>query len=154
MTPARFGDVSISQTTTKMKSRLLALFAATCLLAACAPSEQQKADYATVQRSGVSPAIYDKMVHGDPLSVNDIIALSQARVSDGVIIRYIRDNGTYYALNGQDFDRLHQAGVSPSVIDFMNRPGYPAYGPGPGPYIYPAPVAIGIGIGGGGGHWH
>jgi hypothetical protein len=139
-----------------MKSRLLLLLAATCLLAGCGLSDQQKADYASVQRTGVSPAIYDKMVHGDPLSVSDIIALSQARVSDGVIVRYIRDQGTVYALNGEDFDRLHRGGVSPSVVDFMARTGYPGpypYGPGPGPYFYPPPIAIGFGFGGGG-RWH
>jgi hypothetical protein len=94
------------------------------------------------------------MVHGDPLSLNDIMTLSRAHVSDSVIVRYIRDQGTVYALNGQDFDALHQAGVSPSVIDYMARTGYPGYGPGPGPYIYPPPIAIGFGFGGGGGHWH
>jgi hypothetical protein len=139
-----------------MKSRILLLIAATCVLAGCGLSDEQKADYASVQRSGVSSAIYDKMVHGDPLSINDIISLSQARVSDGVIVRYIRDQGTVYALNGQDFERLHQAGVSPSVVDYMARTGYPGpypYGPyyGPGPYFYPPPIAVGIGIGG---HWH
>jgi hypothetical protein len=140
-----------------MKSRFLLLAAATCALAGCGLSDQQKADYASVARSGVSPAIYDKMVHDDPLSINDIISLSQAHVSDGVIVRYIRDHGTLYALNGEDFDHLQKAGVSPSVIDYMARAGNPGpypYGPGPGPYFYPPPVAIGIGIGGGGGHWH
>jgi hypothetical protein len=135
-----------------MKSQFLLLFAATCALVGCGLSDQQKADYASVERTGVSPAIYDKMVHGDPLSVGDVIALSQARVSDGVIVRYIRDQGTVYALNGQDFDRLQKGGVSPSVIDFMARTGYPGpYGPGPygpGPYFYGPPVSVGIGIGG------
>jgi hypothetical protein len=136
-----------------MKLRILLALAATCLLAGCGLSDQQKADYASVQRAGVSSAIYDKMVHGDALSVGDIISLSRAGVSDGVITRYIRDNGTIYALSSADFDRMHKAGVSPSVVDFMAStappPGYP-YGPyGPyGPYPYP-PVAIGIGFGGG-----
>ena len=124
------------------------------LLAACAPSEEQQTDYNAVQRSGVSPAIYDKMVHDDPLSINDVISLSRAGVSDGVIVRYIRDHGTIYALNSEDIDHLHQAGVSPSVVDFMVRsgdPGYYPYGPGPGPYFYPPPIAVGIGFGG---HWH
>jgi hypothetical protein len=135
-----------------MKSRFLLLVAAACALAGCGLSDQQKADYASVQRAGVSPAIYDKMVHDDPLSINDIISLSRARVSDGVIVRYIRDHGTVYALNGEDMDHLRQAGVSPSVVDFMARSGYPGgpYGPGPGPYFYPPPVAIGFGFGGGG----
>ncbi len=137
-----------------MKSRIPFLILATCALVGCGLSDQQKADYAAVARSGVSPAIYDKMVHGDPLSLNDIIALSQARVSDAIIIRYIRDQGTVYVLNGQDFDRLHQAGVSPSVIDDMARTGYSGpYPYGPGPYPYP-PVSVGVGFGfGGGGHW-
>ena len=137
-----------------MKSRLLVLLAATCALAGCGLSDQQKADYASVQRAGVSPAIYDKMVHDDPLSINDVISLSRARVSDAVIVRYIRDHGTVYSLSNYDLDNLRNAGVSPSVIDYMAQTGYPGpYGPGPGPYFYPPPVAIGIGIGGGG-HWH
>ena len=136
-----------------MNSRTLILFAATCLLTACGLSDRQKADYSSVQRSGVSSAIYDKMVHDDPLSINDVISLSQAHVSDGIIVRYIRDHGTVYALNGQDFDQLHQAGVSPSVVDYMARSGSPGpYPYGPGPVIYPPPIAIGIGFGGGG-HW-
>ena len=140
-----------------MKSRILLLVAATCALVGCGLSDQQKADYASVQRTGVSSAIYDKMVHGDPLSVNDIISLSQARVSDAVIVRYIRDQGTIYALNGQDIDRLHQAGVSPSVIDFMAQTGYPPgpYPYGPAPYYPYPPISIGVGVyGGGDGHWH
>ena len=137
-----------------MKLHVLLLCVATGLLAGCGLSDQQKADYAAVSGSGVSPAIYDKMVHSDPLSINDIVSLSQARVSDGIIVRYIRDQGTVYALNGQDLDHLRQAGVSPSVIDYMVRTAYGGpypYGPGPGPYFYPPPVAVGIGIGG---HWH
>jgi hypothetical protein len=152
-----------------MKLRLLFLLAATALLSACGLSDQQKADYAAVQRSGVSPAIYDKMVHGDPLSIGDICSLSRAGVSDGVITRYIRDQGTVYALNSSDFDRLKSAGVSHSVIDFMAQTGYPGYPYGPGPYgpygpypygypygpYYGPPIAVGIGFGGGWGHhWH
>jgi hypothetical protein len=146
----------------QMKFRILLLLASTFALSACGLSDQQKADYASVSRSGVSSAIYDKMVHGDPLSVGDVISLSQARVSDGVIVRYIRDHGTIYVLNGNQIDRLHNAGVSPSVIDFMVQSGSPGfygygpygpgpYGPGPGPYFYPPPIAVGVGFGG---HWH
>jgi len=138
-----------------MKLRLLLLLAATALLSACGLSDQQKADYAAVERSGVSPAIYDKMVHGDPLSIGDVCAMSHAGVSDAIIIRYIRDQGTVYMLNSSDFERMHKAGVSPSVVDYMARTGYDGpypYGPYPYyPYPYP-PVAIGLGFGFGG-HW-
>lgn len=152
-----------------MKLRLLFLFAATALLSACGLSDQQKADYAAVQRSGVTPAIYDKMMHGDPLSIGDVCSLSRAGVSDGIITRYIRDQGTIYSLNSSDFDRLKHAGVSSSVIDFMAQTGYPGgypygpygypYGPYGYPYGYPygPPVVVGVGFGFGGGgyhHWH
>ena len=99
--------------------RILCLGTLPFLLAACAPTAQQESDYAVVERSGVSPAIYDKMIHGDALSVSDIVSLSQAHVSDGVITRYIRDNNTIYYLSPQDLDYLRKSGVSQSVIDFM-----------------------------------
>jgi hypothetical protein len=147
-----------------MKLRLLFLVAATALLSACGLTDQQKADYAAVQRSGVSSAIYDKMMHGDPLSIGDICSLARAGVSDGIIIRYIRDQGTFYALNSADFDRLKHAGVSSSVIDYMANTGYQGgypYGPYPygypyGPYpYYPWGPPVGIGFGfGWGHHWH
>jgi len=103
---------------------------------ACGLSPQQKADYAKVQESGVSSAVYDKMMHGDALSLYDIKALARAHVSDGVILRYLRDQGTVYNLNSDDVASLRKAGVSQSVIDYMlHTPGaygpygYPAYGP-------------------------
>ena len=141
-----------------MLKRYWVFLAVPFLLAACA-SDQQRADQAAVESSGVSPAIYDKMVHDDPLSVNDIAALSRARVNDGITIRYIRDHGTRYFLSQGEIQYLQRNGVSPSVIDYMVQTGQGGpYGPGPygpGPYPYGPPISIGIGVGGGyGGHWH
>jgi hypothetical protein len=142
--------------------RALGIAVLPLFLAACGPSQQQLADQGAVERSGVSPAIYDKMVHDDALSLSDIVSLSNARVNDGVIIRYIRDHGTVYYLHPPDFDYLRKNGVSQSVIDFMASTA--PYGPGPygpGPYgpapygpgpFYGPPIGIGFGIGGGG-HW-
>jgi hypothetical protein len=114
-------------------SRLLVLLVP-LLLAACGLSEQQKADYASVGRSGVSSAIYDKMVHGDALSLYDIKALARAHVSDGVILRYLRDQSTVYLLNTADVENLRDAGVSQSIVDYMLATPhiYP-------PNVYPAP---------------
>ncbi len=128
------------------------------VLAACGPDAQQQADYNAVERSGVSPAVYDKMVHGDDLSLSDIVSLSHARVNDGVILRYIRDQGTTYYLHGDDFRYLHDNGVSQSIVDYMASTAPNYWGPGPYPYYGPyggpvIPIGIGIGIGGGGG-WH
>jgi hypothetical protein len=121
--------------------RLLALLLP-LFLTACGLSPQQKADYARVQSSGVSSAVYDKMVHGDDLSLWDIKALAHAGVSDAIVLRYLRDRGTTYYLNTDDVTSLRKAGVSQSVIDYMLRSSsygpeyypYPAYGFGYGPY--------------------
>jgi hypothetical protein len=128
-----------------MKFSRILLLIVPLFLAACGLSDQQKADYASVQRSGVSSAVYDKMVHGDPLSLYDIKSLSRARVSDGVILRYLRDRQTVYSLSTSDVESLRKAGVSQSIIDYMlQTPRF--YGPyfysdpywgGPGPYWGP-----------------
>jgi hypothetical protein len=135
------------------------------LLAACGLTPQEKADYAAVERSGVSPAIYDKMVHDDALSISDIESLSRAGVNSGVILRYIRDHGTVYFLNSNDVTGLHKAGVDSSIIDYMlqtARGGYWGAGPyaypyGPywdDPFFYGPGFYPGIFIYRGGGHYH
>jgi hypothetical protein len=136
------------------------------LFTACGLSPQQKADYASVQASGVSSAVYDKMMHGDPLSLYDIKALARAHVSDGVVLRYLRDQGTVYYLNSDDVASLRKAGVSQSIVDYMLQTpggygpyGYPGYGPywgDPywGPYWGGPYWGGGFGYGGGGYHGH
>lgn len=126
----------------KILRRSLCITTLPLLLAACAPTAQQQSDYNAVQRSGVSPAIYDKMVHGDPLSVSDIASLGHAHVNDGVIIRYIRDHGTVYYLSPPDIDYLQKAGVSQSVIDYMVQTAPPVPPGGP----YPAAPVVGVGV--------
>jgi hypothetical protein len=118
-------------------SRLLVLLVP-LFLAACGLSDQQKADYARVQQSGVSSAVYDKMMHGDDLSLYDIKALSRAHVSDGIILRYLRDQNTVYYLSSGDVSSLRNAGVSQSIVDYMLRS--PQYNAGP-------PVVVGVGYG-------
>ncbi|HUB68457.1 MAG TPA: hypothetical protein VL981_13310 [Candidatus Methylacidiphilales bacterium] len=126
-----------------MKRFRLLVLAVPLFLAACGLSDQQKADYQIVHSKGVNPAIYDKMVHGDSLSLYDIKALSRAHVSDAIILRYLRDQGTVYSLSSQDVIDLQKAGVSQSVIDYMLQTPR-NYGPYPPPYYgypygYPGP---------------
>ena len=111
------------------------------LFTACGLSDQQKADYARVQASGVSSAVYDKMVHGDDLSLYDIKALTRAHVSDGIILRYLRDQETVYYLNSDDVANLRKAGVSQSIVDYMLQTPR-MYGPD----FYPA-IGVGVGYG-------
>jgi hypothetical protein len=124
-----------------MKLSHLLILIVPFFLAACELSPQQKSDYARVQSSGVSSAVYDKMVHGDDLSLYDIKALSRAGVSDGIILRYLRDQGTTYYLNSEDVSGLRKAGVSQSIVDYMLQTPQSN-----GPYVYPA-IGIGVGYG-------
>ena len=123
-----------------MRKRYLLFLLAPLLLGACA-SDQDLADQAAVERSGVSPAIYDKMVNDDDLGISDIAALSRARVNDGIVLRYIRDHDTVYILSSQDISYLEKSGVSPSIIDYMVQTGHNGGGG--------IPISIGIGVGGG-----
>jgi hypothetical protein len=133
------------------------------LLAACGLSPQQKADYAAVENRGISPAIYDKMVHGDDLSVSDIMILSRAGVNSGIILRYIRDHGTVYYLTAADVKNMQKAGVDSSVIDYMLQTArggwwgagpYPYFYGGYDPYFYGDPYFFGPGFYGGYIHFH
>ena len=99
----------------------LALLAGSLLLAGCGLSQQEKADLATVQSSGVNPVTYDKMLHNEGLGIGDICALERAGVHEDVILRYIRERGTAYVLSKHDISRLRIAGVSESLIDYMNH---------------------------------
>lgn len=71
-----------------------------------------------------APATYQRVVQGQPLSISDIEAMSQANVSDDVIISQIRNTHTVFHLSASDIIALHNAGVSENVINFMiNTPG-------------------------------
>lgn len=70
-----------------------------------------------------SPRTVDRMDRGDPLTVNDIIKLSQSGISDEVIIAYIRENAISYHLREGQVRRLREAGVSRRVIYYMKESG-------------------------------
>jgi hypothetical protein len=155
-----------------MKPRHFLFLLLPLFLTACGLSPQQKSDYARVESSGVSPAIYDKMLHGDDLSISDIESLSRNHVGSGVILRYIRDQDTVYYLSSSDVRNLEKAGVDSSVVDYMLQTGrrgyggYGGYGYPYGPYgcgydypygLYGDPFYFGPGFYGGvyfGGHYH
>jgi len=66
-----------------------------------------------------SPRTIDRMDRGEPLTISDVIKLSQGGVSDDTIIRYIRESGTTYNLSQSQIDRMREAGVSQRVINYM-----------------------------------
>lgn len=74
-------------------------------------------DRKTVERS--SPRTVERMDRAEPLTINDVIKLSQAGVSDNTIIQYIRDTGSSYNLSQSQVRRLQDADVSQKVISYM-----------------------------------
>jgi hypothetical protein len=104
--------------------KLISIAIMALLVVSCGLSDQERNDYASVRRANVPAPLYEKMTRGEDLSVGDVITLSRARVGDDVIVRYIRDQHTVYRLTPRDFARLHEGGVSPSVIDFMGHTDY------------------------------
>lgn len=74
-------------------------------------------DRKVVERT--SPRTVDRMDRGDPLTLNDVIKLSQNGVNDSTIMGYIRDSGSQYNLSQAQIRRLQDAGVNPGVVQYM-----------------------------------
>ena len=66
-----------------------------------------------------APQTLQRLEQSQPLTVADVKALAQARVSDDLIISQIRNSRTVYQLRTVDIIELKNAGVSEKVIDFM-----------------------------------
>ena len=66
-----------------------------------------------------SPRTVERMDRGEPLTINDIIKLSQSGISDETIIRYIQETKTIYNLSQSQINRLQEAGTSQRVINYM-----------------------------------
>lgn len=120
------------------------LIAAVCALAlgACSVLDHRERDF--LQQHGVAGPLYEKMRHGEPLEIPEIIELSQKGLPSQFIIHYLRDTYFVYHLKPEDVQELRRAGVAREVIDYLlATPGLyaprlgPPYPYGPyGPYGY------------------
>lgn len=66
-----------------------------------------------------APQTYTRVEQNQPLAIADVKALAKAAVSDDVIITQIELSHTIYHLSASDIIDLHNAGVSPRVINYM-----------------------------------
>ena len=69
-----------------------------------------------------SPRTLDRMDRGDPLTLNDVIRLSQGGICDETIIEFLKETKSVYSLSQTQIRRLRDAGVSQRVIYFMSEP--------------------------------
>lgn len=70
-----------------------------------------------------SPRTVDRMDRREPLTINDVIKLSQSGVSDSTIIGYIIETASCYQLSEPQVRRLRESGVSQRVIQEMIASG-------------------------------
>ena len=66
-----------------------------------------------------NPKTLNRVDKGDQLSVNDIVSLHKADISDNKIMDLIDNTNSYYRLNTYEINRLENAGVSQRVINHM-----------------------------------
>lgn len=76
-------------------------------------------DRKVMERS--SPRTVDRMDREEPLTINDVIKLSQGGVSDDIIIKYMGDTKSAYHLSQAQIRRLNDAGVGQRVIEYMSH---------------------------------
>lgn len=74
-------------------------------------------DRRVMERS--SPRTVDRMDRGEPLTINDVIKLSQGGVSDDSILTYMRTSASFYNLSQAQIRRLQESGTSQRVINYM-----------------------------------
>lgn len=74
-------------------------------------------DRRVMERS--SPLTVDRMDRSEPLTISDVIKLSQSGVTDDTIIRYLGETKSQYNLTQAQIRRLKDGGVSSRVISYM-----------------------------------
>ena len=112
----------------KTKCRLFLVLMSVLLVAGCETVSNR--DRTVLREHGVSGDVYDKMLYDDPLSVADVIELSDRGVPPALIIHYMNETDAVYRLQKAAVTRLKAAGVSEEVIAFMESTGsdYGSYG--------------------------
>lgn len=98
-------------------------------------SSLNHSDRTLLEQHGVGGYLYDKMKHGDPLELGDIIELSRRGLPTHFIIEYLHDTYFVYHLTPEDEQRLKSAGVAQNIIEYLlATPGM--FGPRIGPHPY------------------
>jgi outer membrane lipoprotein SlyB len=84
------------------------------------------------QLQAQAPVTYVRVQQNQPLTVADVQALVNAKVSDDVIIAQIQNSHSIFHLSPQDIISLHNSGASDRLVNFMiNTPNTVAPAPPP-----------------------
>lgn len=104
-------------------------------------SPQLEEDRRTVSRLGLQESsVETKVERGEALMIEDILALHEAGAETGFIQRAVERGGGVYSLQTEDLERLREAGVADSLINYLLRtPFSGAEGARRPPHFYPYP---------------
>ncbi len=80
---------------------------------------EQKSTREEVEKSSVSPALVEKMLQGQILTLAEIQELAQHKVSVTNLVKYVRSTGAIYTLTTKQIDELRAASVSDEVLDYL-----------------------------------
>jgi hypothetical protein len=101
-----------------MNRPLLPLLALTLALAGCTTLNHR--DRYFLESHGVSSGpVYERMMHHEPLALDDIIELSRKGIPGPFIVHYLRPTYAVYKLSPGDVARLRQAAVPEGVIRYL-----------------------------------
>jgi hypothetical protein len=73
-------------------------------------------------RAMIEAQLGGRQISSGACTVDDVIMMSQAGVDDQLIVNHVRANGVVAAPEAQDLVRLQEHGVSPRVVEAMQRP--------------------------------
>lgn len=120
------GDNSVSMLSCERGRGVLPFFMNRCFLLAliCASflagcATLPKRDRALLDDYGVSGAVYEKMLRHQPLTLDDIVYLSNRKVPGPFIVHYLQPTYVVYKLNAGDVARLRTARVPEGVIRYL-----------------------------------
>ena len=100
-----------------MSRAFLILIALAFVFAGCAPLNHRDRDF--LQGRGLSGTLHGKMMHHEPLTLDDIIELSQKGVPGPFIVHYLQPTYFVYKLSSNDAARLRKAGVEEGVVRYL-----------------------------------
>ena len=115
--------------------KALPIIATICALTLGACSSIDHSERSLLTQHGVSGPLFEKMRHGEPLDLGEIIELSQKGLPTRFILDYVHDTHFVYHLKPEDLRELRGAGVAREIVDYLEAtPGM--YAPRIGPYPY------------------
>jgi len=87
----------------------------------------------------------DRQVRTGAVTIDDVVSMSKAGVSQELIVNHVRTQGMVGPLQANDLIFLQQQGVSPTVVQAMQSQPAPTMSAGPPPMIVagpPPPVVV------------